>query len=145
MAGFLDFLTEKMGDFDPGGQWRYGMSTAEKARRTGEGVVPGQPKIDESDPNSAENADRFSAGYYFTKHNPNLGPLAQPLIDALHTAPMDIPFRGVGRNQVNPFYDENRSDPASLQSFADQGMNKAKMENEAAGKGRGFIRDLLGF
>jgi hypothetical protein len=93
-------LTNKLIDLDPGGVWRYNMTTLEKDRAVERGEVPGQPRIDPTDPSSYGRADRYGAGYYLQKAHPTLGPLYQGVGDLFHPGDELQPYAHLGAGQA---------------------------------------------
>ncbi len=100
---------------DPIGYLRYGMSTADKEVLARNGSLPGAP-VDKSEEQKV--ADRYAAGYLFTRQWPTLGPILQPVANMIDTD------TGI----INPF---GGSSP-ELQSYASEGQNHAMLENRSA-------------
>ena len=98
--------------FDTG--WlRYGVSTADKEKLAREGLIPGAPRD-----NSAEQkqAERYAASYLFASTWPRLAQTVMPLVNAVRTS--DLPLFG--------------GDDPTLQSYAQQGMNRALLDRDNA-------------
>jgi len=91
---------------DQAGRLRYGVPTSEKERLARSGELPGSPEADAD----AEEADRYAAGFLFSKKHPDLSAALQPLISRLKVSKTPL-FGG--------------SSP-ELQSYADFGSSMGR-------------------
>jgi len=93
---------------DAAGNLRYGMPTSQKEVLAAGRRLPGAP-ID----NSADQdvANRYAAGYLFTMQHPDLAPYVMPVANFLHGLFGDDP---------------------SVQSYAQEGMNRALVDTQNA-------------
>jgi len=96
--GFFGHLAHNFSD--PGAMWRYGMTTEEKARAVSNREIPGAPAIDESDPSSAEKADRYGAGYLLQKEHPTMGGFFQKIGDMFHPGDEIQSYAHLGAGQA---------------------------------------------
>ncbi len=102
--GFLsDIVSPDAVDFL--GKLRYGSGgTTGKERAAASGYLPGAPADNTAD---LDRANRYAAGYMFTKNHPTIAPYAIPAASFLHGIFGDDP---------------------NTQSYAQEGMNRALLD-----------------